>query len=90
MKQASVENLCCTVSAAVGADRFFRQHRQSGMKIHPAPIGHAEAFIELAALQRFPCLLVATVADEQGRDAVTGCVLLIAHHLIHNQSLAPF
>ena len=88
MKQASVENLCCTVSAAVGADRFFRQHRQSGMKIHPAPIGHAEAFIKLAALQRFPCLLVAAVADEQGRDVgvhVIGAGLDTGHAFVIGQ-----
>ena len=68
MKQALLKDLRCTVSAGVAADLFLRQLRQGGMKIHPAPIGHAETLIELAALQRLFGVLVAAVAQEQGRN----------------------
>ena len=68
MKQASFENLCCTMAAGVGADLFLRQHHQPGVEIHPAPIGHLEALVQPALFQRLTGILVAAVADEQRRN----------------------
>lgn len=91
MKQALIQNLCCTVSAAVGAYRVFRQHRQSGMKIHPAPIGQAEALVELTALQRFPRLIITAVTHEQRGDVgvhMGGAGLNTGHALLVGQLFA--
>lgn len=68
MKQASFENLCCTMAAGVGADLFLRQHHQPGVEIHPAPVGHFEALVQPALFQRLTGILVAAVADEQRRN----------------------
>lgn len=91
MKQAPVKDLRCTVSAAVGADRFLRQHRQRGVEIHPAPIGHLEALVQLALLQRLFRVLVAAVAYEQGCDVgvhVVGAGLDAGHALVIGQLFA--
>ena len=58
------------------------------MKIHPAPIGHPEALVELTAHQRLPCVLITAVAHEQRGDVRihmggtrldTGHAVLIRH-----------
>ena len=68
MKQGPFEHLRCTVSAGVGGHGFLREHHQSGMKIHPSPIGQPEALVPAAPLQGLPCLRVAGVAQEDGGD----------------------
>ena len=61
------------------------------MEIHPAPIGHFEALVQLALLQRLFRVLVAAVAYEQGCDVgvhVVGAGLDASHALVIGQLFA--